>query len=284
LKILVTGADGFTGRQFLASAASAGHETVALRADLTRAKEVASEVAELRVDAVVHLGAIAFVGHKDESAFYDVNLFGTLNLLEALRSAGGPLRSVLLASSANIYGNCQNSPITESETPAPVNHYAMSKLAMELMARARFAELPIVVARPFNYTGVGQAEQFVIPKLVDHFRRRATTVTLGNLHVQREYNDVRFVCEAYLRLLAGRNGDHGTFNVCTGTTHDFNSVIGMLQNLTGHRIEVRVDEALVRANEVHRLCGDPSRLRAAIGSMPAYQLEDTLSWMLAAES
>jgi GDP-6-deoxy-D-talose 4-dehydrogenase len=284
LKILVTGADGFTGRQFLASAASAGHETVALRADLTRAKEVASEVAELSVDAVVHLGAIAFVGHKDESAFYDVNLFGTLNLLEALRSAGAPLRSVLLASSANIYGNCQNSPITEAETPAPVNHYAMSKLGMELMARARFADLPIVVARPFNYTGVGQAEQFVIPKLVDHFRRRASTVTLGNLHVQREYNDVRFVCEAYLRLLAGRNGDHATFNVCTGTTHDFNAVIGMLQNLTGHRIEVRVDEALVRANEVHRLCGDPARLRAAIGSLPAYQLEDTLSWMLAAAS
>jgi nucleoside-diphosphate-sugar epimerase len=139
--------------------------------------------------------------------------------------------------------------------------------------------LPLLITRPFNYTGPGQGEQFVIPKLVSHFRRRAPSVTLGNLHVQREYNDVRFVCEAYLRLL---EADHGrsTYNVCTGVTYDFNTVIGMLQDLTGHRIDVQVDPALVRANEVHRLCGDPSRLREAIGDPPAYSLGDTLAWML----
>jgi nucleoside-diphosphate-sugar epimerase len=281
LKILVTGAAGFTGRHFIASAAQAGHETVALKADLTKAHDVAAEVAQAQADAVVHLGAISFVGHADQSAFYDVNLFGTLNLLDAVRSAGRPMKAVLLASSANIYGNCEHSPIAETETPAPVNHYAMSKLAMELMARARSPDLPIIFTRPFNYTGVGQAAQFVIPKLVDHFRRRAPVVTMGNQHVQREYNDVRFVCEAYLRLLSA-NPDQPAYNVCTGVTYDFPTVIGILQKLTGHQIEVKVDDALVRANEVHRLCGDPSRLRAAIGPLPAYQLEDTLSWMLSA--
>jgi nucleoside-diphosphate-sugar epimerase len=147
------------------------------------------------------------------------------------------------------------------------------------MARARFPQLPIVVARPFNYTGPGQDLQFVIPKLVDHFRRRAPRVTLGNLHVQREYNDVRFVCDAYLRLLQAP-APGAVYNVCTGVTYDFNTVIGTLQDLTGHRIEVDVDPALVRPNEVHRLCGDPSRLHDTLGTLPQWRLEDTLRWML----
>jgi nucleoside-diphosphate-sugar epimerase len=149
-----------------------------------------------------------------------------------------------------------------------------------MMARARFPQLPLVVVRPFNYTGPGQERQFVIPKLVDHFRRRAPRVTMGNLHVQREYNDVRFVCDAYLRLLEAP-APGPVYNVCTGVTYDFNAVIGTLQALTGHRIEVDVDPALVRANEVHRLCGDPSRLREDVGPIAGYSLEDTLRWMLA---
>lgn len=280
MRILLTGADGFTGRQFIQSAAAAGHETVALQADLTRPDALGKEVAGLQVDAVVHLAAISFVGHADERAFYDVNLFGTLNLLDALKRAGRPLQKVLLASSANVYGNCERSPIPETQAPAPVNHYAMSKLAMEYLAQARSADLPMVITRPFNYTGPGQAGQFVIPKLVDHFRRRAPTIAMGNLHVQREYNDVRFVCEACIRLLESA-ASRGIYNLCTGRTYDFNAVIGLLQELTGHRIEVQVDPNLVRANEVHRLCGDPARLREAVPSLPSYSLEDTLSWMLA---
>lgn len=283
MKILATGADGFTGRHFIRSASAAGHEVVPLRANLTDAAAVESEVASLEFDAVLHLAGIAFVGHADQREFYDVNLFGTLNLLDALRGARRPLRKVLLASSANVYGNAAQSPISESQAPAPVNHYAMSKLAMELMAAARADGLPLVLARPFNYTGPQQSVQFVIPKLVDHFRRRAPTVALGNLGVEREYNDVRFVCEAYLRLLDAPEAA-GACNVCTGVTYDFTTVLEMLTRLTGHRIDVRVDKAFVRDNEVRRLCGDPSRLRRVAGPLPAYGLEDTLAWMLSSEA
>ena len=279
MRILLTGADGFTGRHFTAHAEAAGHEIVPLRADLREADAVAQEVASSTADAAVHLAAIAFVGHADERAFYDVNLFGTLNLLRGLKLAGRPWRKVLLASSANVYGNCEQSPIPESQAPAPVNHYAMSKLAVEHMARARHPELPLVITRPFNYTGPGQTLDFVIPKLVDHFRRRASRISLGNLHVRREYNDVRFVCDAYLRLL---DASPGTWNVCTGRTHSFDELLATLERLTGHHIEVQVDPALVRPNEVHTLCGDPARLRQAIGELPACSLDDTLQWMLTA--
>ena len=280
MKILLTGADGFTGRWFSGTAQEAGHEVVALRADLTQAVEVLHEVHALRPDAVVHLAAIAFVGHANERALYDVNLFGTLNLLNALKATGSA-RRILLASSANIYGNCEQSPIAETQVPAPVNHYAMSKLAMEHMART--TGLPLVFTRPFNYTGPGQEGQFVIPKLVEHFRHVADTISMGNLYVEREYNDVRFVSQAYLRLL-DEQVPLGTYNVCTGRMYDFSTVLDMLMNMTGHKIAVRVDPKLVRSNEVHRLCGDPSRLRAAVGDLPDYPLQKTLAFMLEDEA
>ena len=164
---------------------------------------------------VVHLAAISFVGHGNADDFYRVNVVGTVNLLEALLKLEKKPTKVLIASSANVYGNCEISPISESQQPLPVNHYAMSKLAMELMARTYLSRLPIFFTRPFNYIGLGQAESFVIPKLISHFTKKAEVIELGNLNVEREFNDVRFVCDAYLRLLdVAKPGE--SYNICSG--------------------------------------------------------------------
>lgn len=279
LKILLTGADGFTGRAFARLAQTAGHEIVALGCDLTDAAAVAEQVDAIRPEAVVHLAAIAFVAHQDASALYAVNVVGTMNLLDALCRLPQRPRRVLVASSANVYGNCEDSPIVELTPAAPVNHYAASKLAMEHMAMTCADRLPLVIVRPFNYTGPGQAVQFLIPKLVDHFARLVPAIELGNLHVEREYNDVRMVCEAYLRFLQ-TDGVTGTFNVCSGQTYSIRQLLDLLSAITGHQIEVRVNPALVRSNEVHRLCGNPSRLIEMMGPLPTFSLEDTLRSML----
>jgi GDP-6-deoxy-D-talose 4-dehydrogenase len=278
-KILLTGAAGFTGLFFKSAAEAAGHRVVALQANLTDKAAVAAEVLQAAPDAVVHLAAISFVGHADDTAFYGVNVVGTMNLLAGLASLPVKPSKVLLASSANVYGNCDASPITESQPAAPVNHYAMSKLAMEHMAWTYLDRLRIVITRPFNYTGPGQAPQFLIPKLVNHFARRAEQIELGNLHVEREFNDVRMVCDAYLALLA-----HGVpgqvYNVCSGQPYTLQHVIGLLSGITGHTMDVQVNPAFVRANEVHRLCGDAKKLKACTGELPAYDMADTLLWML----
>ena len=281
MRILLTGSAGFTGHYFRACAEAAGHEVLPLIADLTDKTAVAAEVAHTAPDAVVHLAAIAFVGHADDAAFYAVNVVGSMNLLDALVALPRKPRRVLLASSANVYGNCDRSPISEEQAPAPVNHYAMSKLAMEYMARTCSDSLPLVLVRPFNYTGPGQSPSFLIPKLVDHFVRRAADIELGNLHVEREFNDVRMVCDAYLALLQkGVPGE--VYNVCSGQPHALGSVIAALEELTGHHLQVRVNPAFVRANEVHRLCGSPEKLLACTGSLPVHALRDTLSAMLEA--
>jgi GDP-6-deoxy-D-talose 4-dehydrogenase len=260
LKILLTGADGFTGRPFTAMATQAGHEVIALRSDLTDAHSLASEMMEVRPEAVVHLAGIAFVGHAHEEAFYSVNVVGTTNLLDALIRLETPPKIALLASSANIYGNCAQSPITETQAPAPVNHYAMSKLAMEYMARTYMDRLNIVITRPFNYTGPGQDDVFVMPKLAKHFAQRLPSVQLGNLHVEREFNDVQMVCDVYLKLLDfGEAGE--TYNVCSGRPYELQEIIDAFTELSGHAIEVKVNPAFVRANEVHSLYGSPDKLK-----------------------
>lgn len=280
-RILLTGASGFTGQHFMRLARSQGHQVVTLQADLGDGQSIQQELANQAITHVVHLAGISSVDHAHESDFYKVNTVGTTVLLKALLHVQPPLKSVLIASSANIYGNCEQSPIAERQPPAPVNHYASSKLAMEHMALAYADRLPIFITRPFNYTGPGQSPSFLIPKLVDHFARRAPVIELGNLHVEREFNDVRMVCEAYLRLLEQATAGQ-IYNLCTGLTYSLQQVLAMLQSLTGHTMEVRVNPAFVRTNEVHRLCGDPRKLIETIGPLPDRPLAECLSAMLKA--
>jgi nucleoside-diphosphate-sugar epimerase len=277
--MLVTGADGFTGVHFVKQANEAGYEVFEFNANLTDPQAVQTQVDAAAPDVVVHLAAISFVGHDKPSAFYDVNVIGTLNLLDALLKLSKPPTRVLLASSANVYGNCEKSPISETQAPAPLNHYAMSKLAMEHLAMTYADRLPLFFVRPFNYTGTGQVESFVIPKIVSHFKRWAAAIELGNLMVEREYNDVRMVTHAYLKLL-DKAVIGETYNICTGKTYTLHQVIDTLSELTGHQIKVSVNPAFVRANELHRLCGDASKLDKAIGTNDSIPLKDTLRWML----
>ena len=278
-RLLVTGAKGFTGVHLARAAAAAGYEVLPLQADLLDAKALVDEIAAADPDRVVHLAAISAVTHQDASALYQVNTVGSCNLLEALAKLPRTDLKVVLASSANVYGNALVSPLNESSPPAPVNHYACSKLAMEHMAQTFANRFSVVIARPFNYTGPGHDVRFVLPKLVRAFAEHADFVELGNVNVQREFNDVRFVVAAYMTLLErGVSGE--TYNVCTGIGHSLSSVIDELSKLSGHTLRVVVNPAFVRANEVFRLTGDPAKL-SGLGAVTAgYSLTELLRWML----
>jgi len=225
------------------------------------------------------LAAIAYVGHGDANTFYTVNVIGTRNLLAALAKYASNVKRVLLASSANIYGNHPQGKLNENTIPAPENDYAVSKIAMEQMARLWADRLPLSIVRPFNYTGKGQSEKFLIPKIVAHFRHKRSVIELGNLDIWREFGDVRAVAEAYRRLLmVCSSGD--VLNICTGKAYSIREIIAMCEKITGHSIEINVNSAFVRTNEVRMLLGENSHLMNVISQWDVPDLENTLAWML----
>lgn len=290
-RVLVTGLDGFTGGHLRDELSAHGWEVHDLnfrspdragrsaRVDLANPADLHQRLAQVQPDAVVHLAAIAFVGHLEANEFYRVNLIGTRNLLEAIAAVAPGVRCVLLASSANVYGNATSGTIDERSPTAPANDYAVSKLAMEAMARLWAPKLPVVIARPFNYTGRGQSKNFLVPKIVDHFRRRAALIELGNLDVYRDFSDVRAVVQAYRRLLEVSPRDQ-VVNICSGRATSLREIINLVGQLTGHSLDVRVNSALVRSNEIKTLIGSPSKLQSLIGPWEVPPLKQTLQWML----
>lgn len=281
-RLLITGADGFTGKHLSQAADKAGFEVFALSADLTDSLSVASNVEQIAPTHVVHLAAVSAVSHADTLAFYQVNVLGTENLLAALARLSLRPERVLLASSANVYGNVDCGPISEAISPQPVNHYAISKLSMEYLAGAYAEHFPLVIARPFNYTGVGHDDRFVVPKIVQHFVNKLPAIELGNLFVEREYNDVRTVCACYLALLDVA-GAGGIYNICSGRSFSLFQIVQTLTTISGHELEVRSNPAFVRANEIARLSGNPQKLNSLVGERVWPDLENTLSWMYHSE-
>jgi nucleoside-diphosphate-sugar epimerase len=249
-----------------------------IQADLCDPPALRAALETARPDYIVHLAAITFVPHSDSAEIYRVNLFGTLNLLDAILAVGLQPRKVLIASSANVYGNPAVEVIDETVCPAPVNHYANSKLAMEHMVRTYDDRLPLVITRPFNYTGVGQAEHFLIPKIVAHYRARRPIIELGNLDVVRDFSAVAFVVNSYHKLLECQH-DGITVNICSGRGTALGEIIATMNAIAGYAIQVTVDPAFVRANEIHQLIGSNRYLFSLIGEQPIPDIRDLLEEM-----
>ena len=291
-RVLITGISGFTGVHLANRLLAAGWEVFGLTnsgdggnipslcADLGETAKVADWIRSIQPTYVVHLAALSHVVGP-ALPFYQVNVLGTEALLEAIRQADVHPAKVLLASSANIYGQTRANPISEEEQPSPANHYAASKAAMEWVARQWFTRLPIIVTRPFNYTGAGQSEAFLFAKLAGEFHRRAPVLKLGNLRIARDLSDVSFVAEAYHRLLLS-DVEATILNICSGRSVSIEEALGILRDLTGHDPEISIDPDLVRTNEIQTLTGDPARLQRAVGPIEPVQPVEIFKQMLAA--
>lgn len=295
-RILITGIGGFTGPYMARALAERGHEVVGsvrneadaaavsewptVVADLGNPAQLREAIGLVRPDRVVHLAGISFVATADTRLIYEVNLVGTVNLLEALAAAEVPVNRVLLASSGNVYGLARTGELREDMAPVPANHYGVSKLAAEQAAHVMGNQLPIIIARPFNYFGIGQDRNFVIPKLIDHARKRQHRISLGNIEVARDFSDVRLIADCYARLLDCEAAVGGVFNVCSGRSHSLRHVITLIEELAGIQFEIEVDPALVRQNEIAELFGSRAHLESVIGPVDPPPLRDSLRWML----
>ena len=288
-KVFITGINGFTGIYLSKYFANKNFEVFGLAnknegenpnifiCDLLEKEKLSAIIKKIQPSIVIHLAAISFVGHENANEMYDVNVIGTQNLLEAIKNeAKNNIHKIILASSATVYGNQLETILSEILCPNPVNHYGISKLAMEFVAKTYFDSLPIIITRPFNYTAPEQNINFVIPKITKAFKEKSSILELGNINVYREYNSINFICECYYKL-AISDFSSEIVNLCSGKTHSLNEILNACTEISKHNLEVKINPDFVRSNEIYKLSGSPEKLNEMIDLKNYnYSIEETL--------
>ena len=272
VKVLVTGADGFVGTHLIRTLRARG-DTVHLcsgpggpgELDITSGAAVEVQIRQSLPDAVIHLAGISSVArsHEHPAATFAVNALGAANLLESVRRHA-PRARVLLVGLGEVYGVLSSGhPAKETDPLRPLSPYAASKVAAEVLGRqvAESYQLHVVLVRPFNHLGPGQAAGFVVPSLTRQLLevargRVAPVVDVGDLSPVRDFSHVLDVIDGYL-LLLDRGQPGQVYNLCSGTGRSIRELLDELQGLLGTRAEVRVDLQRLRPVEIPWLVGIP---------------------------
>jgi GDP-4-dehydro-6-deoxy-D-mannose reductase len=289
LKILVTGSGGFVGKTLLQHIKSYYPQAIcpqpSQKLEMRDIESIDATMLEIQPDWVIHLAAQSFVPQSfiDPHETYQINFIGTLNLLQSLKNYGFRGR-MLYVGSGDQYGLCDAAdlPINENHPLKPRNPYAVSKVAAEMLCYqwSQTESLDIVMARPFNHIGPGQSHRFVVPG----FARQVASIKLGlvpavietgNLHVSRDFTDVRDIVRAYTVLLeAGKAGE--IYNVCSGQEIWIADILNAFIEMTGVTVDIVTNPKLIRANEQQRSCGSASKIYQHTGWLPAVTLAQSL--------
>jgi len=291
VRAFVTGGGGFVGRHLAEHLRQAGDNvtSVDLDVDVADSEAIAAAVVGARPDAIYHLAALSHVGDSWQSPteVLRVNVLGTAEVLAAARRLPEP-PLVLVVSSAEVYGlvDPDDLPIDESAPVQPLSPYAASKAAAEQLALQAWRGYgqPVVIVRPFNHIGPGQAPSFAVSalakRIVEAQRSGAGSVPVGTLTARRDYTDVRDVVRAYRSLVVeGKKGE--VYNVCSGRDIAVSEIAHRLCELAGAEVEMVTDPSLVRAVDLPVLRGDFLRLAADTGWKPEIGLDQTLADVLA---
>lgn len=290
LRLLVTGAGGFVGEHVRKAVEAGEFGPYAWHAapegfDVRRRDEVAALVEQVQPDAVLHLAAQSFVpqSFKDPAGTFEVNVLGTLHLLQALTQSGFRGR-FLYVSSGDVYGLVPDEllPVDERRWPEPRNPYAASKIAAETLVLQwhRAQGLDAMVVRPFNHIGPGQRKDFAIPAFAHQIvaiagGRQPPVLEVGDIDTTRDFLDVRDVVRGYAALFAqGQAG--ATYVLGSGVERRIRDMIGFMCEACGVAPEIRQDPARLRPSEQRRMVADASLVRAHTGWSPRYTIEQTL--------
>jgi GDP-4-dehydro-6-deoxy-D-mannose reductase len=297
---LVTGAAGFAGRHLIEAIVAdtswdvvglsrrqvaLGRRTRSVSCDLLDANLVKRILERYRPDVIFHLAAQSYVPKSvaDPASTLTNNILGQLNLLEGVVATGLSPR-ILIVSSSEIYGAIDPGqlPVNESAPLKPGNPYAVSKATQDLLGYqyATSARLDIVRVRPFNHSGPGQSERFVLSGFARQVaeaeaRRVEPSVLVGNLDAQRDFLDVRDVVRGYqLAIEHAKRGD--VYNIASGIPRRIGDLLGEFLALSSIPLIVRQDPARVRPSDVPVIYGDASKFRAVTGWQPEIQIEQTI--------
>ncbi len=290
-RLFITGAHGFVGQHLQAAVLSpawlSSFEVVGADAqyDITDRASLDNVFSHIQPDAVIHLAAQSHVltSFTDPEETFRVNFFGTFHVLQALAAARFKGR-LLYVGSADTYGLVaeKDLPIREVQPLRPRNPYAVSKIAAEALCYqwSQTGPFEVVMARPFNHIGPGQAESFAVSYFAKQVAEIATglhapEILVGDLEVTRDFTDVRDIAEAYLALLhKGVSGE--TYNIGSGEEYKMSEILALLIGIAGVSAKITIDPARFRPAEQRRLVCDARKLKQQTGWFQRRQLNETL--------
>lgn len=302
-RILVTGASGFVGRRLVAALAAHFPDARIIRTDRAgeapgpgepRALDILDSaavdalIADVKPDALIHLAALAAVQDsvRDPRSTWQVNVMGTLEMVMAAQRHA-PGCHFLYVSSAEVYGRTAFSgdPVMEEMVLQPQNPYAASKAAADLMVReAAGRGLHATIVRPFNHTGPGQDDRFVIPAFCSQVARiekglQPPEMLVGELNDERDFLSADDVVGLYVKVIeAGRRLPPGlVLNAASGVSRRIGGILDTILAASTAKIAIKVDPSRLRAVRIPRIVGDASRAFDVLGWRPAKPFNQMLS-------
>jgi GDP-4-dehydro-6-deoxy-D-mannose reductase len=300
----VTGAEGFVGRHLISafvkdlpsgstiiasgrSLRGSANGFTGIQLDVTDEAAVTAAITRFQPSHMFHLAAIAApqTAKQNSDLAWKVNLFGSLNVAEALlRNA--PDCHLFFVSSAEIYGSSFRSglPVDETTLLNPINRYASTKAAADLAVGELSAQgLSAVRFRPFNHTGIGQTEDFVVPAFAAQIARieaglQEPVIRVGNMDNERDFLDVSDIVRAYSSALLKRNSlpRDLILNVASGVKRRIGEILEELLSMSPVRISVETDTNRIRPSEIAVAVGDAGRAKRLLQWAPETPWRQTL--------
>jgi GDP-4-dehydro-6-deoxy-D-mannose reductase len=244
---------------------------------------------DLKPNIIFHLAARPFVpdSFADPVKTFEVNLMGTLNILESMRKCC-PLARMHFAGSSEEYGLVEDHelPIWEGQPLRPLSPYGVSKVAASYLCYQYHKSygLGITRTRAFNHTGPGRGHMYATStfarQVAEVKQGKRDDIVVGNLSAVRDLTDVRDMVRAY--ILAVEHCPPGeVFNVCSGIGRSMRSVLDLLLELANVKVRnIQIDQAMLRPSDVPRLIGHCHAFRMQTGWSPEIPFDQTMRDLL----
>lgn len=298
-KVLIFGGGGFVGSYLALELKKSGYEVFGSdqleedavnsdnlsaysKANLLNKDEVEALLLRVEPDAVINLAAISSVGASWNipQLTMEVNVVGALNIMEAARKLENMPRLMFIGSSEEY--EAIDAPISEETALNANNPYGISKMTQERFAavyRERYG-MKIFCVRPFNHTGIGQKDTFVLPSFCKQAAEieksgKPGVIHVGNLATKRDFSDVRDIVRAYRMILESDN-DSVIYNVGSGKAYSLQEMLDYIVGLSKQKIEVEVDKERFRPIDTPLVVCDYSKIEKDLGWKPEYSILDTL--------
>jgi len=311
-KALITGIKGFAGSHLGELLLSKGYQVCGIdhnldtaenierirdrltlyECDIRDAAKLNEIISQSKPDEIYHLAAIAHVptSYLDPRLTFEVNLYGSLNLFEAIKLVSRDIK-VLYVGSASEYGEVREAdlPIDEGVPLRPVDPYSVSKVSADMLAFQYFKSfnIHIIRVRPFNHIGPRQSSDYVVSSFAKQIAEiekglKDPVITVGNLEAKRDFTNVRDMVRAYYLALA--KGEPGAvYNICSGRAVSIRKALEQLLELSiigKQGVKIEPDLERMRPSDVPLLLGNCSKLKRQTGWDCTITFEQTLKDLL----